>query len=49
MKEKAATWIKENGGDKLKWSLKNLEWMKDKYEKGSEAYNAINEKYEKIK
>lgn len=49
MKEKAADWIKENGGDKLKWSLKNLEWLKDKYEKGSEAYNAINEKYEKIK
>ncbi|EKD25169.1 MAG: hypothetical protein ACD_80C00111G0006 [uncultured bacterium (gcode 4)] len=49
MKEKAADWIKENGGDKLKWSLKNLEWMKDKYEKGSEAYNSINEKYEKIK
>lgn len=49
MKEKAADWIKENGGDKLKWSLKNLEWMKDNYEKWSEAYNAINEKYEKIK
>lgn len=49
MKEKAADWIKENGGDKLKWSLKNLEWMKDKYEKWSEAYNSINEKYEKIK
>lgn len=49
MKEKAADWIKENGGDKLKWSLKNLEWMKENYDKGSEAYNAINEKYEKIK
>jgi hypothetical protein len=33
MKEKAADWIKENGGDKLKWRLKNLEWMKEKYEK----------------
>ena len=49
MKEKAADWIKENGGDKLKWSLKNLEWMKEKYDKGSEAYNAIEEKYQKIK
>jgi hypothetical protein len=49
MKEKAADWIKENGWDKLKWSLKNLEWMKEKYEKWSEAYNAIDEKYQKIK
>ncbi len=49
MKEKAADWIKENGGDKLKWSLKNLEWMKEKYDKWSEAYNALEEKYQKIK
>lgn len=49
IKEKAADWIKENWGDNLKRSLKNLEWMKEKYEKWSEAYNAIEEKYQKIK
>lgn len=49
MKEKAADWIKENGGDKLKRSLKNLEWMKDKYDKASEEYASIQEKYNKLK
>lgn len=49
VKEKAADRIKENGWDKLKRSLKNLEWMKEKYDEASEEYAAINEKYEKIK
>lgn len=49
MKEKAADWIKENGWEKLKRSLKNLEWMKDKYDKASEEYASIQEKYNKLK
>ncbi|MFZ2150674.1 MAG: hypothetical protein WAZ12_04920 [Candidatus Absconditicoccaceae bacterium] len=49
MKDKAADWIKENGGDKLKRSLKNLEWMKDKYDKASQEYAAVQEKYNKLK
>lgn len=49
MKEKASDWIKENWWDKLKRSLKNLEWMKDKYDKASEEYAAVQEKYNKLK
>lgn len=49
MKEKAADWIKENWWEKLKRSLKNLEWMKDKYDKASEEYAAVQEKYNKLK
>lgn len=49
MKEKASERIKENWWDNLKRSLKNLEWMKDKYDKASEEYAAIQEKYNKLK
>jgi len=49
IKEKAADWIKENWWEKLKRSLKNLEWMKEKYDKTSEEYASIQEKYNKLK
>lgn len=49
MKEKASEWIQKNGGENLKRSLKNLEWMKEKYDTASAEYQAINEKYEKLK
>lgn len=49
IKDKATDWIKENGGDKLKRSLKNLEWMKEKYDVASEEYAAVSEKYNKLK
>lgn len=49
MGDKAKEWITENGGDKLKWSLKNIEWAMGKYEKGSEAYEAMKGKYDKLK
>lgn len=48
-KEKAVDWINENGWDKLKRSLKNLEWAKDKYDKWSKQYEELNSKYQKLK
>lgn len=46
---KAKEWLQKNGWDNVKYGLKNLEWMRDKYEKGSEQYNKLQEKYDKLK
>ncbi len=49
MGEKAKEWIEKNGGEKLKWSLKEMEWAMWKYEKGSEMYESMKGKYDKLK
>ncbi len=49
MWESAKAWIEKNGGDKLKWSLKNMEWAMGKYEKWSEMYESMKGKYDKLK
>lgn len=49
IKDKATDWIKENWWERLKRSLKNLEWMKEKYDTASQEYAAIQEKYNKLK
>ncbi len=47
--ENAKDWIEKNGGDKLKWSLKEMEWAMGKYEKWSEMYESMKGKYDKLK
>ncbi|MFH0869488.1 MAG: hypothetical protein V1866_00345 [archaeon] len=47
--EKGWGWMKENGGDNLKWGLSNLESMKAKYDKASEAYDKLDKQIKKIK
>jgi len=47
--EKGWDWMKKNGGEDLKWGLRNLEAAKDKYDKASEQYDKLNKQYEKIK
>jgi len=47
--EKGWDWMKENGGDNLKWGLSNLESMKAKYDKASEAYDKLDKQIKKIK
>lgn len=42
-------WMKENGGDRLKWQMDKLEEMKGKYDKASERYTELQGKFEKIK
>lgn len=49
MGESAKDWIEKNGGDKLKWSLKEMEWAMGKYEKWSEMYESMKWKYDKLK
>ena len=49
MGESAKDWIEKNGGDKLKWSLKEMEWAMAKYEKWSEMYESMKWKYDKLK
>lgn len=49
MGESAKEWIEKNGGDKLKWSLKEMEWAMGKYEKWSEMYESMKGKYDKLK
>jgi hypothetical protein len=49
MGENAKEWIEKNGGDKLKWSLKEMEWAMGKYEKWSEMYESMKGKYDKLK
>jgi hypothetical protein len=49
MGEKAKEWIEKNGGDKLKYSLKEMEWAMGKYEKGSAMYESMKGKYDKLK
>lgn len=49
MGENAKEWIEKNGGDKLKWSLKEMEWAMWKYEKWSEMYESMKGKYDKLK
>jgi hypothetical protein len=47
--EKGWGWMKEKGGDNLKWGLSNLESMKEKYDKASEAYKKLDDQIKKIK
>jgi exonuclease VII large subunit len=47
--EKGWNWMKENGGDNLKYGLSNLESMKAKYDKASEAYKKLDDQITKIK
>lgn len=49
MGESAKEWIEKNGGDKLKWSLKEMEWAMGKYEKWSAMYESMKGKYDKLK
>ena len=49
MQEKGVEWFKENGGDRVKRGIENLEWMKEKYDKASEQYEQISEQIEKLK
>lgn len=49
MGDKAKEWIEKNGGEKLKWSLKEMEWAMGKYEKWSEIYESMKGKYDKLK
>jgi hypothetical protein len=49
MTEKGWDYMKQNGGDNLKWGLYNLEKMKEKYDKASEQYEKINSQIEKVK
>ncbi len=49
MGESAKDWIEKNGGEKLKWSLKEMEWAMGKYEKWSEMYESMKGKYDKLK
>nr|MDD3719903.1 hypothetical protein [Candidatus Gracilibacteria bacterium] len=49
MGDKAKEWIDKNGGENLKWSLKNYEWAMEKYEKGSKMYEDAKGKYDKLK
>jgi hypothetical protein len=47
--EKGWGWMKQNGGDNLKYGLSNLESMKAKYDKASEAYKKLDDQITKIK
>lgn len=49
MKEKGWKWVKDNGGDRLKYGLSRLEDMKSKYDKASEQYKQISDQIAKIK
>jgi DNA repair exonuclease SbcCD ATPase subunit len=49
MQEKGVEWFKENGGDRVKRGIENLEWMKEKYDKASEQYEQISAQIEKLK
>lgn len=49
MQEKGVEWFKENGGDRVKRGIENLEWMKGKYDKASEQYEKISGQIEKLK
>lgn len=48
MQEKGVEWFKENGGDRVKRGIENLEWMKQKYDKASEQYEQISGQIEKL-
>jgi tetratricopeptide (TPR) repeat protein len=49
MAERGMKYLEEKGGKDLKRGIENLEWLKGKYDKASEQYEAINEKLEKLK
>lgn len=48
MQEKGVGWFKENGGDRIKRGIEQMEWMKEKLDKASEQYEAISEQIEKL-
>jgi hypothetical protein len=49
MQKRGVEWFKENGGDRVKRGIENLEWMKEKYDKTSEQYEQISEQIGKLK
>ena len=49
MKDKGMKILEEKGGETLKRGIEQLEWMKDKYDKASEQYEAINKQIDKLK
>lgn len=49
MAEKGREFLVEQGGDRLKRGIENLEWLKEKYDKTSEQYEKISEQVDKLK
>jgi|GEM_PF-681485 len=47
--EQGWKWVRDQGGDRLKWQLDQLEAAKEKYSKASERYGELQEKIEKYK
>jgi len=48
MAERGMKYLEEKGGKDLKRGIESLEWMKGKYDKASEQYEAINGQIEKL-
>jgi hypothetical protein len=49
MAERGMKYLEEKGGKDLKRGIEQLEWMKGKYDKASEQYEAISGQIEKLK
>ncbi|MDO8468215.1 MAG: hypothetical protein Q7S29_00455 [Candidatus Peribacter sp.] len=49
MAKRGLKYLEESTGKDLKRGIENLEWMKGKYDKASEQYEALNEQVEKLK
>lgn len=49
MQKRGLEWFKENGGDRVKAGISNLEWAKEKYDKASEQYAQITAQIDKLK
>jgi hypothetical protein len=49
MEAKARAFLEEQGGQRMKEGIAQLESMKEKYDKASEQYEALSEKAEKLK
>jgi hypothetical protein len=48
MKDKGMKMLEEKGGDTLKRGIEQLQWMKGKYDKASEQYDAISKQISKL-
>jgi hypothetical protein len=49
MAERGMKYLEEKGGKDLKRGIENLEWLKGKYDKASEQYEAINKQIGELK
>lgn len=49
MAQRGMKYLEEKGGTDLKRGIENLEWMKGKYDKASEQYEAVSSQIEKLK